>query len=114
MAAKKMKTVEDYEQELAGERAKWEEKKKSLEAKITEIKKEQKKKEAEAEAKAAKLIGEEVLASLGDWKAVDFDALSLALAEIPTLVPADGELDASPEAAMARVDAYNARRHPKK
>ena len=64
--------------------------------------------------KAAQAIGEEVLASLGDWKRIDFDALSLALAEIPGLVPANGELDASADAAIARADAYSARVHSKK
>lgn len=114
MAARKTKTVEDYEKELAEERAKWEEKRKSIESKITEVKKEQQKKEDAAKAKAERLIGEEVLASLGGWKEVDFDALSLALAEIPGLVPGGNELDASADAAMARVDAYYAHVHPKK
>lgn len=114
MAARKTKTVEDYEKELAEERARWEEKRKSIESKITEVKKEQQKKESAAKAKAAQAIGEEVLASLGDWKRVDFDALSLALAEIPSLFPANDELDASLEAAMARVDAYSVRVHSKK
>lgn len=114
MAARKTKTVEDYEKELAEERAKWEEKRKSIESKITEVKKEQQKKESAAKAKAAQAIGEEVLASVGDWKRVDFDALSLGLAEIPGLVPANDELDASADAAIARVDAYYARVHPKK
>ena len=109
MAARKTKTVEDYEKELAEERAKWEEK-----SKITEVKTEQQKKEDAAKAKAARLIGEEVLASLGDWKSIDFDALSLALAEIPGLVPSGNGLDASADAAIARVDAYYARVHPKK
>ena len=71
-------------------------------------------KEDAAKAKAERLIGEEVLASLGGWKEVDFDALSLALAEIPGLVPGGNELDASADAAIARVDAYYARVHPKK
>ena len=75
MAARKTKTVEDYEKELADERAKWDEKRKSIESKITEVKKQQQKKEDAAKAKAAQAIGEEVLASLGDWKRVDFDAL---------------------------------------
>lgn len=114
MAARKTKTVEDYEKELAEERAKWDEKRKSIENKIAEVKKVQQKKEAEAKAKAAQAIGEEVLASLDDWKRIDFDALSLALAEIPGLVPANGELDASADAAIARVDAYSARVHSKK
>lgn len=114
MAARKTKTVEDYEKELAEERAKWEEKRKSIESKITEVKKEQQKKEGAAKAKAAQAIGEEVLASLGDWKRIDFDALSLALAEIPGLVPVNVELDASSEASIARVDAYSARVHSKK
>lgn len=114
MAARKTKTVEDYEKELAEERAKWEEKRKSIESKITEVKKEQQKKEGAAKAKAAQAIGEEVLASLGDWKRVDFDALSLALAEIPSLVPSGNELDASADAAIARVDAYSVRVHSKK
>lgn len=114
MAARKTKTVEDYEKELAEERAKWDEKRKSIENKIVEVKKAQQKKEAEAKAKAAQAIGEEVLASLGDWKRIDFDALSLTLAEIPGLVPANGELDASADAAIARVDAYSARVHSKK
>lgn len=114
MAARKTKTVEDYEKELAEERAKWDEKRKRIEDKINAAKKEQQKKEAEAKAKAAQAIGEEVLASLGDWKRIDFDALSLALAEIPGLVPANGELDASADAAIARVDAYSARVHSKK
>ena len=114
MAARKTKTVEDYEKELAEERAKWDEKRKSIENKIAEVKKAQQKKEAEAKAKAAQAIGEEVLASLGDWKRIDFDALSLALAEIPGLVPANGELDASADAAIARVDAYSVRVHSKK
>lgn len=114
MAARKTKTVEDYEKELAEERAKWEEKRKSIESKITEVKKEQQKKEAEAKAKAAQAIGEEVLVSLGDWKRIDFDALSLALAEIPGLVPDNDELDASADAAIARADAYSARVHSKK
>ena len=69
MAARKTKTVEDYEKELVEERAKWEEKRKSIENKITEVKKQQQKKEGAAKAKAAQAIGEEVLASLGDWKA---------------------------------------------
>ena len=86
MAARKTKTVEDYEKELAEERAKWEEKRKSIESKITEVKKEQQKKEDAAKAKAERLIGEEVLASL----------------------------DASADAAIARVDVYYARVHPKK
>ncbi|WP_417059175.1 hypothetical protein [Ellagibacter isourolithinifaciens] len=114
MAARKTKTVEDFEKELADERAKWEEKRKRIEDKINAFKKEQQKKEAEAKAKAAQAIGEEILASLGDWKRVDFDALSLALAEIPGLVPDNGELDASADAAIARVDAYSARVHSKK
>lgn len=114
MAARKTKTVEDFEKELADERAKWEEKRKSIENKIAEVKKVQQKKEAEAKAKAAQAIGEEVLASLGDWKRIDFDALSLALAEIPGLVPDNGELDASADAAIARVDAYSVRVHSKK
>lgn len=114
MAARKTKTVEDFEKELADERAKWEEKRKSIENKIAEVKKVQQKKEAEAKAKAAQAIGEEVLASLGDWKRIDFDALSLALAEIPGLVPDNGELDASADAAIARVDAYSARVRSKK
>ncbi len=114
MAARKTKTVEDYEKELAEERAKWEEKRKSIESKITEVKKEQQKKEGAAKAKAAQAIGEEVLASLGDWKRIDFDALSLALAEIPGLIPDNDELDASTDAAIARVDAYSARVHSKK
>lgn len=114
MAARKTKTVEDFEKELAEGQAKWEEKKKALESKIAEIKKEQQKKEDAAKAKAARLIGEEVIASLGDWKSIDFDALSLALAEIPGLVPSGNELDASADAAIARVDAYYARVHPKK
>ena len=114
MAARKTKTVEDYEKELAEERAKWEEKRKSIESKITEVKKEQQKKEGAAKAKAARLIGEEVLASLGDWKSIDYDALSLALAAIPGLVPSGNELDASVDAAIARVDAYYARVHTKK
>ena len=74
----------------------------------------QQKKEAEAKAKAAQAIGEEVLALLGDWRRIDFDALSLALAEIPGLVPDNGELDASADAAIARVDAYSARVRSKK
>lgn len=114
MAARKTKTVEDYEKELADERAKWEEKRKSIESKITEVKKEQQKKEAAAKAKAAQAIGEEILASLGDWKRIDFDALSLALAEIPGLVPDNDELDASADTAIARVDAYSVRVHSKK
>lgn len=114
MAARKTRTVEDYEKELVEERAKWEEKRKSIENKIAEVKKVQQKKEAESKAKAAQAIGEEVLAFLGDWKRIDFDALSLALAEIPGLVPANGELDASADAAIARVDAYSARVHSKK
>lgn len=114
MAARKTKTVEDFEKELADERAKWEEKRKRIEDKINAAKKEQQKKEAEAKAKAAQAIGEEVLASLGDWKRIDFDALSLALAEIPGLVPDNDELDASADAAIARVDAYSARVHSKK
>ena len=114
MAARKTKTVEDYEKELAEERAKWEEKRKSIESKITEVKKEKQKKEGAAKAKAAQAIGEEVLALLGDWKRIDFDALSLALAEIPSLVPANDELDASADAAIARVDAYSVRVHSKK
>lgn len=114
MAARKTKTVEDFEKELADERAKWEEKRKRIEDKINAAKKEQQKKEAEAKAKAAQAIGEEVLASLGDWKRIDFDALSLALAEIPGLVPDNDELDASADAAIARVDAYSMRVHSKK
>lgn len=114
MAARKTKTVEDYEKELVEERAKWEEKRKSIENKIAEVKKVQQKKEAEAKAKAARAIGEEVLASLGDWKRIDFDALSLALAEIPGLVSDNDELDASVDAAIARVDVYSARVHSKK
>lgn len=114
MAARKTKTVEDFEKELADERAKWEEKRKRIEDKINAVKKEQQKKEAEAKAKAAQAIGEEVLASLGDWKRIDFDALSLALAEIPGLVPDNDELDASADAAIARVDAYSMRVHSKK
>lgn len=113
MAARKTKTVEDYEKELADERAKWDEKRKSIENKITEVKKQQQKKEGAAKAKAAQAIGEEVLASLGDWKRVDFDALSLALAEVPGLVPDNDELDASADAAIARVDAYSVRVHSK-
>lgn len=113
MAVRKTKTVEDYEKELADERAKWDEKRKSIESKITEVKKQQKK-EAAAKAKATQAIGEEVLASLDDWKRIDFDALSLALAEIPGLVPDNDELDASAEAAIARVDAYSVRVHSKK
>lgn len=114
MAARKTKTVEDFEKELADERAKWEEKRKRIEDKINAAKKEQQKKEAEAKAKAAQAIGKEVLASLGDWKRIDFDALSLALAEIPGLVPDNDELDASADAAIARVDAYSMRVHSKK
>lgn len=114
MAARKTKTVEDFEKELADERAKWEEKRKRIEDKINAVKKEQQKKEAEAKAKAAQVIGEEVLASLGDWKRIDFDALSLALAEIPGLVPDNDELDATADAAIARVDAYSMRVHSKK
>lgn len=114
MAARKTKTVEDFEKELADERAKWEEKRKRIEDKINAAKKEQQKKEAEAKAKAAQAIGEEVLASLGDWKRIDFDALSLALAEIPGLVPDNDELDASVDAAIARIDAYFMRVHSKK
>lgn len=114
MAARKTKTVEDFEKELAEGQAKWEEKKKAIENKIAEIKKEQQKKEDAAKAKAERLIGEEVLASLGGWKEVDFDALSQALAEIPGLIPAGNELDASADAAIARVDAYYVRVHPKK
>ena len=114
MAVRKTKTVEDYEKELADERAKWDEKRKSIESKITEVKKQQKKEEAAGKAKAAQAIGEEVLASLGDWKRIDFDALSLALAEIPGLVPDNDELDASADAAIARVDAYSVRVHSKK
>lgn len=114
MAARKTKTVEDFEKELADERAKWEEKRKRIEDKINAAKKEQQKKEAEAKAKAAQTIGEEVLASLGDWKRIDFDALSLALAEIPGLVPDNDELDASADAAIARVDAYSMRVRSKK
>lgn len=114
MAARKTKTVEDYEKELADERTKWHEKRKSIESKITEVKKQQQKKEDAAKAKAAQAIGEEVLASLGDWKRIDFDALSLALAEIPGLVPDNDELDASADAAIARVNAYSARVHSKK
>ena len=114
MAARKTKTVEDFEKELADERAKWEEKRKRIEDKINAAKKEQQKKEAEAKAKAAQAIGEEVLASLGDWKRIDFDALSLALAEIPGLVPDNDELDASADAAIARADAYSMRVHSKK
>ena len=74
----------------------------------------QQKKEGAAKAKAAQAIGEEVLALLGDWKRIDFDALSLALAEIPGLVPDNDELDASADAAIARVDAYSVRVHSKK
>lgn len=114
MAARKTKTVEDFEKELAEGQAKWEEKKKAIESKIAEIKKEQQKKEDAAKAKVERLIGEEVLASLGGWKEVDFDALSLALAEIPGLVPSGNELDASADAAIARVDAYSVRVHSKK
>lgn len=114
MAARKTKTVEDFEKELAEGQAKWEEKKKAIESKIAEIKKEQQKKEDAAKAKAERLIGEEVLSSLGGWKEVDFDALSLALAEIPSLVSSGNELDVSADAAIARVDAYYARVHPKK
>lgn len=114
MAARKTKTVEDFEKELADERAKWEEKRKRIEDKINAAKKEQQKKEAEAKAKAAQAIGEEVLASLGNWKRIDFDALSLALAEIPGLVPDNDELDASADAAIARVEAYSVRVHSKK
>lgn len=114
MAARKTKTVEDYEKELADERAKWDEKRKFIESKITEVKKEQQKKEGAAKAKAAQAIGEEALALLGDWKRIDFDALSLALAEIPGLVPDNDELDASADAAIARVNAYSARVHSKK
>ena len=114
MAARKTKTVEDFEKELADERAKWEEKRKRIEDKINAAKKEQQKKEAEAKAKAAQAIGEEVLASLGDWKRIDFDALSLALAEIPGLVPDNDELDASADAAIVRADAYSMRVHSKK
>ena len=114
MAARKTKTVEDYEKELADERAKWDEKRKSIENKIAEVKKAQQKKEGAAKAKAAQAIGEEALALLGDWKRIDFDALSLALAEIPGLVPDNDELDASAEAAIARVDAYSVRVHSKK
>ena len=114
MAARKTKTVEDFEKELADERAKWEEKRKRIEDKINAVKKVQQKKEGAAKAKAAQAIGEEVLASLGDWKRVDFDALSLALAEIPGLVPDNDELDASADAAIARVNAYSARVHSKK
>ena len=61
MAARKTKTVEDYEKELADERAKWDEKRKSIESKIAEVKKVQQKKEGAAKAKAAQAIGEEVL-----------------------------------------------------
>lgn len=114
MVARKTKTVEDYEKELVEERAKWDEKRKSIENKIAEVKKVQQKKEGAAKAKAAQAIGEEALALLGDWKRVDFDALSLALAEIPGLVPANDELDASADAAIARVNAYSARVHSKK
>lgn len=114
MAARKTKTVEDYEKELVEERAKWDEKRKSIENKIAEVKKAQQKKEGAAKAKAAQAIGEEALTLLGDWKRVDFDALSLALAEIPGLVPDNDELDASADAAIARVDAYSARVHSKK
>lgn len=114
MAARKTKTVEDFEKELADERAKWEEKRKRIEDKINAAKKEQQKKEAEAKAKAAQAIGEEVLASLGNWKRIDFDALSLALAEIPGLVPDNDELDASADAAIARVETYSVRVHSKK
>ena len=114
MAARKTKTLADYEKELVEERAKWDEKRKSIENKIAEVKKAQQKKEGAAKVKAAQAIGEEVLASLGDWKRIDFDALSLALAEIPGLVPDNGELDASDDAAIARVDAYSVRVHSKK
>ena len=114
MAARKTKTVEEYEKELVEERAKWDEKRKSIENKIAEVKKVQQKKEGAAKAKAAQAIGEEALALLGDWKRVDFDALSLALAEIPGLVPDNDELDASADAAIARVNAYSARVHSKK
>ena len=41
-------------------------------------------------------------------------ALSLALAEIPGLVPDNDELDASADAAIARIDAYSVRVHSKK
>lgn len=114
MAAKKTKTVEDYEQELADERAKWEAKKKSLERAVAEARKERKRKEAEAVEKAAQTVGEEVLSLFDDWKAIDFDALSLALAEVPGLVPVVEGLDVSAEAARARLDAYYARLHAKK
>lgn len=104
MAAKKTKaaetkTVAELERELAEERRKWEERRKELDKRIATRKKDE-------ENLVKQLVGGEVLAVLGGWRSVDFDALSLALAELPALVAAPEDLDASEDAAYLRVERY--------